>query len=73
MGKVMAGAGVAAIMVASMAVAQPRERLPAEYHQEMIATGEVDRSFAESTKRSDCARTKATFPRPIRFSPEEES
>ena len=37
MGKVIAGAGVAAIVVASMAVAQQRERLPAQCRQEIMA------------------------------------
>jgi len=36
MGKVIAGAGVVAIVMASMAVAQKRERLPAECRQEIM-------------------------------------
>ena len=37
MGKLIASAGVAAIVMASMAVAQQRERLPAECRQEVMA------------------------------------
>jgi len=37
MGKLIASAGVAAIVVASMAVAQQQERLPAECRQEIMA------------------------------------
>ena len=36
MGKMIAGAGAAAMLVASMAVAQQRERLPAECRQEIV-------------------------------------
>ena len=37
MGKLIASAGMAALLVASMAVAQQRERLPAECRQEILA------------------------------------